>query len=284
MPRAARGLKDKRKKEESMAQYVLLKGQSERIKSRLGPMIISNDVCEYGTLTCFDTETFDVSRSYLYPHAFFECLVISEREYAGDTKKKASGRGIIALPRKDKTSPHRLVSLELRKEMGEAHGRTSCVVKKCDIPPLLIAPLQMITSKDTGFMNSLAEIKTYYDKKKVKERFIIEYTAAGLSLTGGIEATVITSINYRIGDGPIRSTGKELLQIEKDGITYCPEIAEALKKENVFQGDGSIYGIVAQKIVSEATKEKSAEKEKEKKAGSLSCAPEHLRQKQSFYF
>ena len=133
-------------------------------------------------------------------------------------------------------------------------------------------------------MNSLAEIKTYYDKKKVKERFIIEYTAAGLSLTGGIEATVITSINYRIGDGPIRSTGKELLQIEKDGITYCPEIAEALKKENVFQGDGSIYGIVAQKIVSEATKEKSAEKEKEKKAGSLSCAPEHLRQKQSFYF
>ena len=267
-----------------MAQYVLLKGQSERIKSRLGPMIISNDVCEYGTLTCFDTENFDVSRSYLYPHAFFECLVISEREYAGDAKKKASGRGIIALPRKDKTSPHRLVSLELRKEMVEAHGRSSCVVKKCDIPPLLIAPAQMITSPDKDFMNSLCEIKEYYDKRKVKERFIIEYAVHKLSLTGGIELSFITDINYRIGDGPIKSTGKELMQTENYEMTYSPEIAGILKGEGVFPGKYSIYGIVAQKIISEETKEKSAEKEKEKKAGSMSCAPERLRQKQSFYF
>lgn len=266
-----------------MTQYVLLKGQSERIKSRLGPMIISNDICEYGTLTCFDTENFDVLKSYLYPHSYFEYLVVSEREYAGAVKK-STGRGITAVSKMDRTSPHRLVSLELRKEMGCTHGRSSCVVKKCDIPPLLIAPLQMITSKDTGFMNSLTEIKSYYEKRKVKERLIIEYAAHKLSLTGGIELSFITDINYRIGDGPIKSTGKELLQIENDKITYCPEIAGILKGEGVFPGEYSIYGIVAQKIVSEETKEKSAGKEKEKRVSSLSCTPERLRQKQSFYF
>lgn len=260
-----------------MAQYLLLKGQSERIKSRLGPMTISNDVCEYRTLTCFDTENFDVLKSYLYPHSYFECLVVSEMEYTG-AEKKSTRRGITAVSKRDRTSPHRLVSLELRKEMGEAHGRTSCIVKKCDIPPLLIAPAQMITSPDRDFMNSLYEIKEYYDKRKVKERFIIEYAAHKLSLTGGIELSFITDINYRVGNGLIKSTGKELLQTENDEITYSPEIAGILKGEGVFPGEYSIYGIAAKKI---ADNERLLQKER---GESKNHAETVLKQRQSFYF
>lgn len=269
--------------EKKMSRYLLLEGQGERIKSRAQPMIISNDICEYGTLTCFDTDSFDVLRSFLCPHEFFEYLAISEVGYVKAAKKKA-GSSIYACGRNDLKNPHRYVSLELRKELSGEGGRTACVIKKCDAGKLLLLPKQMIHSTDKDFNKSLSEIKDYYDRSGVKEKFIIEYAAHSFSLTGGVEAVLITDINYRVGDEKVKRTGKEILQLTEGAHTYFPELADILKKEGLFPGKHSIYALAAEKIAKD--REGVFEKKGETPAADEKAVSytEVMQKQKSFYF